>query len=192
MLPEPPLPAATAGPLCCFWAPDFSSPDSHTWALRPACKLGDSLGAKKGEKNLGRGKGWKISGKTHPLCLFTTSLLSYHLQQFLLSAFLELDVENHGKLRHHIMLRHKVQLCFTLIVVIGGIFSSPYHLMKTDIFWCFQGLVLDARLWWFGQCRAKVPKTGGCSLLLGRFPLKMGSKWAEKNQLQMGFLNKPY
>ena len=33
-------------------------------------------------------------------------------------------------------------------------------------------------------------ENGGCSLLLGRlFPLK---DWAEKNQLEMGFLNKPY
>lgn len=53
MLPEPPLPAATAGPLCCFWAPDFSSPDSHTWALRLPANW-ENLWGEKGQKNLGK------------------------------------------------------------------------------------------------------------------------------------------
>ena len=55
------------------------------------------------------------------------------------------------------------------------IFSSQYHLAS------FQGLVLDARLWWFGQCRAEVPPRG-------RWTLKDGAQKPVTN----GVLNKPY
>ena len=237
----PPLPDATAGPLCCFWAPD-SAPDSHTWALCPACKLERNLGRKRAKKSREEKRVEKSRERPTPFVCLQHLCCHIIFNNFCWVCF-GIGCWEPWKAATSHYATHEVQLCFTLILIPFMFIKIKFYILTPTFIFNHQSSIINTvdgseslanspvEVGSWGEGSLCIPlfttgfqhhpnggsqyhllmlprpgvgrqalvvwpmqgqgtENGGCSLLLGRAcPLKDG---AQKNQLQMGFSNKPY